>query len=225
MSDSLNGKSLFIDFDSTFVKVETIDEIARITLQDNPDKDHIVKKISDITNQAMSGQINFPTALEQRLQILSITDKTIKMVTNKIKELISDSFYEHKELIKNNASNIWIISGGFTDVIAPIVKSYGISENHVLANQFIFNGDKVSGCDKDNFLFQDKGKIKAINSVKTSNPRIMIGDGYTDLEVYLEGACEEFICYTENISRKTVLDNAKYSASSFGEILEILYHI
>ena len=225
MSKSLNGKSLFIDFDSTFVKVETIDEIARITLQDNPDKDHIVKKISDITNQAMSGQMGFPTALEQRLQILSITDKTINRVTNEIKELISDSFSENKDFIKDNASNIWIISGGFTDVIAPIVESYGISENHVLANQFIFNGDNVSGCNKDNFLFQDKGKIKAINSVETSNPRIMIGDGYTDLEVYLEGACEEFICYTENISRKTVLDNAKYSASSFGEILDILNRI
>ena len=110
-------------------------------------------------------------------------------------------------------------------MITPIVKSYGISENHVLANQFIFNGDKVIGCDKDNFLFQDKGKIKAINSVETSNQRIMIGDGYTDLEVYLEGACEKFICYTENISRKMVLDNAKYSASSFGEILDILNHI
>ena len=46
MSNGLNGKSLFIDFDSTFVKVETIDEIARITLQDNADKDQIVKKIS-----------------------------------------------------------------------------------------------------------------------------------------------------------------------------------
>ena len=225
MSNGLNGKSLFIDFDSTFVKVETIDEIARITLQDNADKDQIVKKISNITNQAMSGKMDFPTALEQRLQILSITDKTINTVTNEIKELISDSFYEHKDLIKDNASNIWIISGGFTEVIAPIVESYGIKRNHILANQFIFDGDKVSGCDKDNFLFLDKGKIKAINSVETSNPRIMIGDGYTDLEVYLEGACEEFICYTENISRKTVLDNTKYSASSFGEILDILHHI
>ena len=225
MSNDLNSKSLFIDFDSTFVKVETIDEIARITLQDNPDKDQIVKKISDITNQAMSGQMDFPTALEQRLQILSITGKTISKVTNEVKKLISDSFYEHKDLIKDNASNIWIISGGFTEVIAPIVKSYGINKNHILANQFTFDGDKVSGCDKDNFLFQDKGKIKAINSIETSNPRIMIGDGYTDLEIYLEGACEEFICYTENISRKTVLDKAKYSASSFGEILDILNHI
>ena len=225
MLSDLNSKSLFIDFDSTFVKVETIDEIARITLQDNPDKDQIVKKISDITNQAMSGKMDFPNALEQRLQILSITDKTINTVTNEIKELVSDSFYEHKDLIKNNASNIWIISGGFTEVIAPIVESYGINRNHILANQFTFDGDKVIDCDKDNFLFQDKGKIKAINSVETLNPRIMIGDGYTDLEVYLEGACEEFICYTENISRKTVLDNAKYSASSFGEILDILNHI
>ena len=225
MSNGLNGKSLFIDFDSTFVKVETIDEIARVTLQDNPDKDHIVKKISNITNQAMSGLMDFPTALEQRLEILSIANETIKRVTSEIMTLVSDSFTEHKDFIKDNASNIWIISGGFTDVIAPIVESYGISENHVLANKFTLDGEKVIGCDKDNFLFQDKGKIKAINSVETLNPRIMIGDGYTDLEVYLEGACEEFICYTENISRKTVLDNTKYSASSFGEILDILYHI
>ena len=49
MSNGLNGKSLFIDFDSTFVKVETIDEIARITLQDNADKDLSLIHISEPT--------------------------------------------------------------------------------------------------------------------------------------------------------------------------------
>ena len=224
MQNALNGKSLFIDFDSTFVKVETIDEIAKLTLESDPNKQDKVKLISDITNQAMSGEIDFPTALELRLQTLLITRETIDEVTKSIGSLVSDSFNEHRELIRENASDIWIISGGFTQVIAPIVSGFGITQDHVLANSFTFSGERVSGCDRENFLFQDKGKIKAISSVETLNPRVMIGDGYTDLEVYLDGAADQFICYTENISREKVLERSKHSAKSFGEILDILHH-
>ena len=39
MSNPFNGKNLFIDFDSTFVKVETIDELASVSLQYDPAKD------------------------------------------------------------------------------------------------------------------------------------------------------------------------------------------
>mgnify|MGYP006228037435 CR=1 FL=1 len=225
MTDSLNGKSLFIDFDSTFVKVETIDEIARLTLQADPDRNKKIELISGITNQAMSGEIDFPTALERRLQALLITQDTIAEVTNKIESLVSDSFREHRELIKENASSIWIISGGFTEVITPIVGKFGINDSHVLANTFTFDGERVSGCDQQNHLFQDRGKIKAINSVETLRPRVMIGDGYTDLEVYLEGAADQFICYTENVSRQKVLEKSQYSANSFNQILDILHQI
>ena len=224
MQNALNGKSLFIDFDSTFVKVETIDEIAKLTLDSDPKKQDKVKLISDITNQAMSGEIDFPTALELRLQALSITREAVGEVTERIGSLVSDSFNENKTLIADNASDIWIVSGGFTQVIAPIVDAFGITQDHILANSFAFSGERVSGCDRENFLFQDKGKIKAISSVETLNPRVMIGDGYTDLEVYLDGAADQFICYTENISREKVLERSKHSAKSFGEILDILHH-
>jgi len=224
MQNTLNGKSLFIDFDSTFVKVETIDEIAKLTLESDPNKQDKVKLISDITNQAMSGEIDFPTALELRLQTLLITREAVDEVTESIGSLVSDSFNEHRELIRENASDIWIVSGGFTQVIAPIVSGFGITQDHVFANSFTLSRDRVSGCDRENFLFQDKGKIKAINSVETLNPRVMVGDGYTDLEVYLDGAADQFICYTENISREKVLEISKHSAKSFGEILDILHH-
>ena len=46
MTDRLNGKALFIDFDSTFVKIETIDELARLTLQNDSDKDSKIDLIS-----------------------------------------------------------------------------------------------------------------------------------------------------------------------------------
>ena len=222
MADILNGKSLFIDFDSTFVKVETIDEIARLTLEGDPDKNKKIGLISDITNQAMSGEIDFPSALEKRLQILSITSDSIRQVTTQIKSMISDSFIENQNIIKEASDDIWIVSGGFKEIIVPIVAEYGISDDHILANEFLFEGDRVTGCDRSNPLFQDKGKIKAIESVETHKERVMLGDGYTDLEVQLEGCAQHFICYTENISRQKVLSKSKHIANSFNQMLEII---
>ena len=44
----LKDKTLFFDFDSTFVKVETIDELARISLQNYPEKESKLNQIVDI---------------------------------------------------------------------------------------------------------------------------------------------------------------------------------
>ena len=222
MNNILNNRALFIDFDSTFVKIETIDELAKLTLQNDPDKNNKIDLISDITNQAMSGEIDFPTALERRLQILSLTSTSIKKITSQIALLVSDSFKANKNTIKKNSDSIWIISGGFFQIIAPIVAEYGISEDHILANRFLFEGDQVVGCDKSNPLFQEKGKIKAIGSISTSKEFVMVGDGFTDLEVYLEGGTEHFICYTENVSRQKVVNQSKHIANSFEQMIKII---
>ena len=41
-----NNINLLIDFDSTIIQTETIEEIANIALKKNPDREHILKKIS-----------------------------------------------------------------------------------------------------------------------------------------------------------------------------------
>ena len=110
MIDALNGKALFIDFDSTFVKIETIDELAKLTLQNDPDKDSKIDLISGITNQTMSGEIDFPTALERRLKILSLTSTSIKKITPQIASLVSDSFEANKNIIKTFLIEVDIVS-------------------------------------------------------------------------------------------------------------------
>jgi D-3-phosphoglycerate dehydrogenase len=143
-------------------------------------------------------------------------------VTTQINSLVSDSFKENQDTIRQSSGNIWIVSGGFKEIIAPIVANYGIGEDHILANQFLFKGDRVTGCDKNKPLFQNQGKIKAIDSVYTQRERVMVGDGHTDLEVYLEGSAQHFIYYAENVSRKKVIAQSRHIASSFNQILEIL---
>tara|TARA_Y100000814_G_scaffold238447_1_gene182666 strand:+ start:137 stop:814 length:678 start_codon:yes stop_codon:yes gene_type:complete len=222
MINNINQKSLFIDFDSTFIKVETIDELAKLSLQNDPNSNKKINLISDITNKAMSGDISFSEALEKRLEILSLNQNDIISITENISNLISDSFLINKKIIQSISDSIWILSGGFKEIIIPIVEQFGISSNHVLANSFIYDEDKIVGCDKGNNLFKDKGKIKAINNLNIKNDIIMIGDGFTDYEVYRDGPAKVFICYTENISRKSITEVADYKANNFNEIINIL---
>ena len=53
----------------------------------------------------------------------------------------------------------------------------------------------------------------------------MIGDGFTDYEVFENGTTEHFICYTENIERDKVVQLAEYHANSFDEVLEIINNL
>lgn len=225
MANPFSGKNLFIDFDSTFVKVETIDELASVSLENDPDKNTKINLIKDITNQAMSGELDFPTALQKRLDVLSLDLNQINLITDKISALISDSFKNNKEVIKQYAEHIWIVSGGFNQIIIPIVQEYGIKSSHVIANTFTTDGNRITGCDTSNPLFKNKGKVHAIKSINTKGKAIMIGDGYTDLEVYLENASDYFIYYSENVKRDKVIAQSELIANSFEEVLQIISKI
>ena len=225
MNDTLNKKALFIDFDSTFVKAETIDELAKFSLRGDPNAEHKVRMISHITDQAMCGEISFPDALEKRLDLLSISRDDVDEIQRHISTLVSDSFIENRDAIRSMSDSIWILSGGFTEVITPNVSEFGISEDHVLANRFTYSDDRVTGCDRDSDLCKDKGKIRAIENLNLDRDIIMIGDGFTDYEVYRENAAKAFICYTENVSRDSVVGLSHYQAKSFGQVLDIVKKI
>ena len=222
MSNLLQEKALFIDFDSTFVKVETIDELAKFCLKDDSEADDKVKMISDITNQAMSGELDFPSALEKRLSILNLTRDDVIEVSNQISTLISNSIESHHKLIQDISDSIWILSGGFTEVIYPVVSKFGIKHDHVIANSFVYEDNMVIGCDKENDLFKDNGKARAIKKLNLNKEIIMVGDGYTDYETYKDGAVDMFICYTENIHREDVIKKSNYIANNFNEVINII---
>lgn len=65
-----NGKNFIIDFDSTFVKIESLDLLASIALNGRPDQEERVSKISSITDQGMNGDISFSESLSSRLALL-----------------------------------------------------------------------------------------------------------------------------------------------------------
>jgi len=62
---------LILDFDSTIITKETLDELAKISLDKDNKKEQKIKEISNLTDKAMSGEISFLHALNERIKILN----------------------------------------------------------------------------------------------------------------------------------------------------------
>ncbi|HRN85976.1 MAG TPA: HAD-IB family phosphatase [Candidatus Dojkabacteria bacterium] len=215
--------NIIIDFDSTFVKLEGLEELAKITLNGNTRKQEIINKIEEITNQGMTGKISFQDSLDSRLKMFKSSRSDIANLVDLLKENISESIIRNKNFFQDNSSNIYIISGGFEEWIVPIVKEFGIDEMNVLSNKFIYDlEDNISGIDRDIALCKTGGKIECVKNLKLSGNKVMIGDGYTDYEVKKSGEVDKFVLFTENVHRTELDDYADYTSKSWEDVLAFL---
>jgi D-3-phosphoglycerate dehydrogenase len=214
---------LVIDFDSTFIKLEALEEIAKEALINNPKKEEIQKEIEEITDKGMKGEISFSQSLQDRLVLFSANRADIEKVAVKIKENISDSFLENKDFFKKNGKQIFIISGGFKDCIFPVTDEFGIPRENILANEFLFNEQgEISGINEDNFLSQTQGKVKQVKALRLEGTVFAVGDGWTDYEIKREKAADYFLVYTENVSRQNVIELADKKVKNFSEVIKFI---
>jgi D-3-phosphoglycerate dehydrogenase / 2-oxoglutarate reductase len=222
----LKYKTILIDFDSTFTQVEALDVLADIALEGVADKQLIKQKIVSITQDAMLGKIPFDEALAQRLALIPVSKKAIEQLINELKQKISISILKNKSFFQTFASQIYIVSGGFFDFIFPIVEPFGIQQNHVYANNFIYNvHDDVVGFDANNPLSQAQGKVKLLEQLNLPKPACIIGDGYTDYEIKHFAQAETFFLFAENISRNSLVELADYKLNSFDEFVKLFNNI
>ena len=104
---------LVFDFDSTVVAVEGLDELARIALADDPDRERTVEAIEAITRDGMSGAIGIDESLRRRLAMLTITRRHVDAVVRLLRRRLSPSFRRHVAAVRRNAGRaILEISGG-----------------------------------------------------------------------------------------------------------------
>ncbi len=174
-------KFYIIDFDSTFITSESLDILAKISLKNSPEK---IAQIEQITRDGMVGNIGFRESLQKRLALMSFGEAEIGKTLKILKKLITPSILRNKKFFKANPESIYIISGGFEELILPIVAPFGIKPAHVLANKFIFNKEgKVIGFDTQRPTSKAQGKAFAVASLALQDEVLIVGDGFTDLEV------------------------------------------
>lgn len=215
--------NLVIDFDSTFVKTEALEELAEITLAGKKNRQMIVEEISRITRLGMEGKIPFQVSLEKRLRLLSFGKKQIDELISCLKKSISKSIKENKDFFQNNKKRIYIVSGGFIDFIWPIIKDYGIKKSHVLANKFVFaSGGEVEGFDRRSPLSKEHGKALIVKGLGLKGRLLIVGDGYTDLEIKKYVKEGMFFAYMENVRREGIVKEADFVVDDFNQFLYII---
>src|SRR5690606_19617257 len=211
-----------IDFDSTFTQVEALDELARISLENHPDRDKIYLQIEDYTNLAMEGKISFRESLTGRVQLHIANKSHLDKLVSQLKKKVSHSFGRNKEFLKENKHNEHIVAREFNEFIKLLVTPYHIQKENIYANTFKFDEEgNIIGYDENNPLSDEGGKVKLLKELKLDGRIFGIGDGYSDFQLKESGLIEKFFAFTENISRKSVTEKADHITPSFDEFLYV----
>lgn len=213
-------KSFAIDFDSTFTQVEALDVLGEISLVNHPEKKEKLKKLEELTNRGMDGQLSLRESISQRLELLNANREHLEVLIQRLKKKISTSFVRNEAFFQENSKNIYIVSNGFKEFIVPIVAELGIKEKHVYANTFTFDASgNIVGFDENNVLSANGGKVSTLKTMNLKGDVYMIGDGYTDYEVKEAGLANKFFAFTENVNRSKVVDKADHIAPNMDELL------
>lgn len=220
---SITDKRYFlIDFDGTFTRVEAIEELSKISLREEKNREETIKEISEITKQGMDGKIPFNESLNMRFKLLKANKKHINELIEILKKKISPSFLRNKDFFTKFSKEVFIFSGGFKEYIIPIVEEFGILPENVYANSLKFDEEgNVIGFDENNLMCKEDGKtlqLQELGLAETGDVYV-IGDGYTDYQMKESGLVKKFFLFTENFEREVIASKADHVIPSFDEFL------
>ena len=174
-------KLLIADMDSTIIKEESLDELAKQIGKE--------KEISFITNEAMNGRVDFKKALIDRVAMLkgNSTDilETLKKNIN-----INDGARELIKTMKVNGSITVLVSGGFTFLTEYLKDLLDFTHTHANTLQIIqkdFQNLELTG-KVEGAILDKKAKLEYLKKyIKQYNlnhkDTICVGDGANDIEM------------------------------------------
>lgn len=163
-----------MDVDGTLILEEVIDLLGREAGRE--------EEISQLTSQAMRGELDFETSLQERVSLLkdlpvSVFDKVFNTIH------LSSNAQEFISILQKNGILVGLLSGGFTPIVERLAKSLGIAyfsanqlevKDGLLTGKFI--GQIISPQVKKETLEQWREKLKL-----PKERTVAIGDGANDL--------------------------------------------
>jgi phosphoserine phosphatase len=168
-------RMLLADMDSTMIQQECIDELA--------DEAGVGARVADITARAMNGEIDFDSALRERVGLLvglsvDVIDRVLK---TRITLMPGGAVL--LATMKAKGGHAALVSGGFTAFTAAISKELGFDENR--ANTLITKDGVLTG-EVGLPILGKQAKVDALEEITarlglTDADVIAVGDGANDL--------------------------------------------
>ena len=173
-------KLLVADMDATMIGQECLDELA--------DHAGLKPRIAAITERAMRGEIEFESALRERIALLkglpveAIDEVITKRITptSGARTLVAT--------MRRNGAFTCMVSGGFTLFTDRIATMIGFDEAR--ANRFVLDGSQLSGTVAEP-IFGRAGKRQAVIELRERlklkrEETLVAGDGANDLDMIAE---------------------------------------
>jgi phosphoserine phosphatase len=176
-SEGRKKKLLLADMDSTIIDCECVDELA--------DMAGLKPKIAAITERAMSGKIEFATALRERVKLLE------GLKVDALERVYSERVHLRpgaKRLVatmRAEGARAVLVSGGFTYFTSRVAMDAGFDEHH--ANVLLDDGLALTGFVREPILGRE-AKLEALErSVEelqiAFDETLAVGDGANDLDM------------------------------------------
>lgn len=213
---------LILDFDSTMIEVEGLDELAALALANRPDGAAVAAEIARITDLGMEGKLAIDESLRRRLALLEAGRAEVEAITAQLKQRITPSFRRNAGFFRRWRERIYVISNGFEEYVAPVSAELSISVDHVFANRFEFDSKGlITGFDQTRLMAQAGGKARQLAALGLFGEVIVIGDGMTDAAMKEAGAATRFCAYMGNVRREAVAAKADHALTSFDAFLNL----
>ncbi|MFC5392951.1 phosphoserine phosphatase SerB [Bosea vestrisii] len=178
---AIRRKRLFLaDMDSTMIGQECIDELAAYV--------GLKEKVSDITERAMRGELEFEPALRERVALLK------GIALGVVDEIIARSITLTPggsalvRTMRAHGGYTALVSGGFTVFTGPISQTIGFDEHR--SNILLSEGALLSGLVAEPILGK-QAKLDALIELRTrfglpNEATLAVGDGANDLAMLAE---------------------------------------
>jgi D-3-phosphoglycerate dehydrogenase len=216
-------RQFIFDFDSTLVQVESLPELARLSLRHHPERAERLREVERITELTANGEMSMEEGITLRIQLAAAHRKHIESLIRVLRRSLTPSVKRNLRFFKNYRSHIHVISNGFREIIEPVMVTLGLDPHHLSANSFRFDDrGYIVGFDSKNPLVHQDGKARVLKGLQLSGECLVVGDGFSDAQMKHSGLATRFFAFTENVRRESVVESADHVLPSLDELLYIL---
>jgi phosphoserine phosphatase len=192
-------RTVIFDCDSTLSRIEGVEALAS----------EYRSEVAALTEAAMSGIVPLEEVYGRRLDLIQPTMADVERVGRRYVAERVPGVEDMVARLRREGIAVRVLSGGLLQAVLVLTRFLGLPDKDVAAVEIRFDAaGRYLGFDEASPLARAGGKEEVLLrwGRDTPGPRMLVGDGATDLEA--KDAVDLFVAYTGVVSRPAVVAGA-----------------